>query len=159
MLIITDKNPYKAAQYLIKNTNKNFVFKQLLELCQLICSCRISNVYKKIPQGKELQDWVFNNKYWVWGFFDSLFAYALQEVNLKTETITKFKKIQKDLFNSLPKESIVPETVIWRYKQGYESKYKTNTELPIDECCELYKEYLEWKFPKKRKDKIKYVMY
>ena len=148
MLIIADINSYKASEYLINNTTKNFVFKQLLELCQLICSCGISDVYKPIKQGKKLQNWVFNNKHWVWGFFDSLFSYVLQEVNLKTETITKFKKIQKDLFNSLPKKSIVPETVIWRYKEGYESKYSTNTELPINECCELYKKYLEWKFPK-----------
>ena len=32
MLIITDKNPYKSADWLINNTNKNFCFKQVLEL-------------------------------------------------------------------------------------------------------------------------------
>ena len=58
MLIITDKNPYKAAGWLLDNTNKNFCFKQLLELSQLVSSTGISNVYKPVKQGKELQAWI-----------------------------------------------------------------------------------------------------
>ena len=147
MLIITDKVPYKAAQYLIGHTNKNFVFKQLLELCQLICSCGISNVYKKIPQGKELREWILKNKWWTLNYFNELLDYVKVNINLNSETEIKFKRINKELRSSVYWKEI-PETVIWRYKQGYESKYPTNTELPIDECCELYKEYLEWKFKK-----------
>lgn len=34
MLIICDKNPYIATNYLYHHTNKNFWFKQLLELAR-----------------------------------------------------------------------------------------------------------------------------
>lgn len=52
MLLILDKNPILAAN-LVPSKLK---FKQLLELSQLICSAGISGVYKKIPQGKEIQN-------------------------------------------------------------------------------------------------------
>ena len=39
-------------------------FKQLIELGQLICSVGISDVYKPIRQGKEIQKWI--KKYPEW---------------------------------------------------------------------------------------------
>lgn len=52
MLIILDKNPLKSAE-LVPDKIK---FKQLIELGQLICSAGISDVYKPIKQGKELEN-------------------------------------------------------------------------------------------------------
>ena len=54
MFIICDKSPDKAVDWLVENTNKQFVWKQLLELCQLICSAGFSNEFRKLKQGKEL---------------------------------------------------------------------------------------------------------
>ena len=64
MLIIADKSPQKNFEYLVENTNKNYIFKSLLELAQLVCSCGYSEVYKPIKQGKEIQEWIKNNKLW-----------------------------------------------------------------------------------------------
>ena len=86
MLIICDKDPYKAVKYLIANTNKNFVFKQLLELGQLICSCGFSDVYKKINQGKKLQEWIKYNPMWVLRYFTQLYIWCLLNINLKEKT-------------------------------------------------------------------------
>ena len=68
-LLILDKNSYKAAEFVPDRLK----FKQLLELCQLICSAGISDVYKKVNQGKELQEWVRNNKLWISRYFTYLF--------------------------------------------------------------------------------------
>lgn len=57
MLIVLDKNPITAAK-LVPN---NLKFKQLLELAQMLCSCGFSNLYKKIPQGKAIQEWIKQN--------------------------------------------------------------------------------------------------
>ena len=76
MLIITDKKPEKAVNYLVNKTNKNFCFKQLLELAQLICSANISNVYKQVPQGKQLQEWIKENKLWTYRFYTTLLFWA-----------------------------------------------------------------------------------
>ena len=48
MLIIADKSSQKNFEFLVENTNKNYVFKSLLELAQLVCSCGYSEVYKPI---------------------------------------------------------------------------------------------------------------
>ena len=71
MLIILDKDPVKSAQLLPDKIK----FKQLIELCQLICSAGISNVYKPIKQGKHLQNWILKNPIWT-----KKFAIALYEL-------------------------------------------------------------------------------
>ena len=101
MLIITDKDPYKSAQLLIASTNKNFVFKQLLELGQLICSAGISSVFKPVKQGKELQEWIRNNLYFTYRFYEHLQVWVYQNINLKHETIMKISEIKCDLFHYL----------------------------------------------------------
>lgn len=69
MLIVLNKNPILAAQ-LVPNKLK---FKQLLELAQMIFSCGYSNIYKKIPQGKEIQGWIKENYTWVKRYAIALF--------------------------------------------------------------------------------------
>ena len=71
-LLILDKNPDKSAE-LVPDRLK---FKQMLELGQLICSAGISNVFKPIKQGKELQVWIKNNKNWIYWYMMFLFNYC-----------------------------------------------------------------------------------
>ena len=162
MLIIADKLPYKAVDYLIEHTNKNFVFKQLLELGQLVSSCGISEVYKKINQGKKIQKWCFRNVCWTYEYFDYLYHFCCLNINMKKETQEKLFQINRDLRFEGEKITpyhdfkvgkhtwnfLIPQTAIFRYKQGYESKYETNSELPINIAIEEYKKYLDWKFKK-----------
>ena len=65
-LYILDKNPIISAN-LIPDKYK---FKMLIELGQLICSVGLSNVYKPIKQGKELQTWVSDNKWWIYDYYN-----------------------------------------------------------------------------------------
>lgn len=148
-LLILDKNPYKAAE-LVPDRLK---FKQLLELCQLICSAGISDVFKPIKQGKELQEWVKNNSVWTYWFAMFLYDYCLNNINLKSETIYKIKCIIRDLHNStdITKETKYPKTAIFRYVKEYAefTEYESNSELEIDKCVEYYKKYVEWKEKRK----------
>lgn len=151
MLIIADKSPDKAVDWLVENTNKNFCFKQLLELGQLICSAGISDVYKPIKQGKELQEWIKDNRLWVYRFISYLWIKVVANVNLKPKTTLDLYKIRNDLFDSIKKKKRItyPKVAIWRYSKEYESEYATNSELPIEVVCELYKKYIiEFKFKK-----------
>ena len=154
MLIVTDKNPYKAASWLLDNTNKNFCFKQLLELAQLVSSTGISNVYKPVKQGKELQAWILKHKLWTYRFFTALFFWCIGNVECKPKTLKDLSDIRYDLADSLDhyKRCCKPKTAVFRYKEGYVSKYPSNSELPFDICVEEYKKYItEYKF---RKEKI-----
>jgi len=149
-----DKNPYKAAE-LVPDRLK---FKQLLELCQLICSAGISDVYKPINQGKKLQEWVKKYHFWIITFYAQLFRYVRKNLNLKESTIIKFLKIQGDLsdyyFNNKCKNR-KPTTAIFRYVKEYAefTEYESNSELPIDVAIEEYRKYIikkeEW-FKNKR---------
>ena len=141
MLIITSVNPYMASEYLIDNTNKNFCFKSLLEIAQLISSCGISSVYREVKQGKMLKEWIKQNISWVYRFYCSLFLWCLKNINLKDKTKKDLLQIENDLFNHLD-GNLIPKTAIWRYSKEYESEYPTNSELDIDLVCELYKTYL-----------------
>lgn len=156
MLIICSTLPFHAVDFLIKHTNKNFVFKQLLELCQLICSAGISDVYKKIPQGKELQEWVKNNPEWIWYYLLDLKFYCCENLKLSKQTIIDINNIHNDLFcfADLKKshKDIKPQKAIFRYKEGYQSQYQTNTLLPIHEAVKEYRKYIiKYKFPKDNK--------
>lgn len=145
MLIICDKDPQKAVKYLVEHTNKNFVFKQLLELGQLICSAGISDVYKKIPQGKELQEWVkYNAKYGHYMFMQ-LLKYVKKNINISKETYSRLYRIECDYSLYLFYSNKYTKTAIFRYKKDYKSQYPTNSELPINVAIEEYKKYLEWK--------------
>lgn len=142
-LLILDKNPDKSAE-LVPDRLK---FKQMLELGQLICSAGISNVFKPIKQGKELQVWIKNNKNWIYWYMMFLFNYCINHLNLKFETIYKLKEIIRDLHNSIDItiQEQYPKNAIFRYKQGYKSQYNTNSELPIDIAVKEYRKYVKWK--------------
>lgn len=147
MLVICDRVPEENALYIRKHTNKSYLFKSLLELAQLICSCGISKVYKPIKQGKELQEWILKNKLWTYRYYRALLLLCLIDVDLKPKTAVDLKKIEYDLAESVEKKKriVYPKAAIFRYKKGYESKYLTNSELPFEECIKEYKEYLKWK--------------
>ena len=147
MLIICDKSPDKAVDWLVENTNKQFVWKQLLELCQLICSAGYSDVFKPLKQGKELQNWVGKNITWVKSYGEALLEYCIKNVKLRFETYKKIRLILSGLGHPI---WVLPiKTAIWRYSREYSSEYPTNSELPIEVVTELYRKYItEFKFKK-----------
>ena len=142
-LLILDKNPYRAAE-LVPDRLK---FKQLLELGQLICSAGISDVYKKIYQGKDLQKWIKLNPIWVLSYYSSLLTWCILHIKLKKETFEKFRDIMCDLYNNFKtQEKSEIKTAIFRYIKKYtETEYKSNSELPIDIAVNEYKKYAKWK--------------
>ena len=144
-MLILDKNPHKAAE-LVPDRLK---FKQLLELCQLICSAGISDVFKPINQGKELQEWIKNNRAWTYWFAMFLYDYCLNNLNLKAETIMKIKEIIRDLHNStdITKETEYPKNAIFRYIKEYAKMtiYESNSKLRINITVNEYKKYVKWK--------------
>ena len=142
MLIICDKNPVRAAE-LVPDRLK---FKQLLELCQMLCSVGYSNIYKKIPQGKVIQEWIKRNPAWTKTYGAILYYWCLENNNLKEKTMS-------DIFNIL---SSVPEacdmnceieTAIFRFSKNYNAHTLLNTdcELPAWHAVQEYKKYMEWK--------------
>ena len=93
-LLVLDKNPYKAAE-LIPDRLK---FKQLLELGQFICSAGISDVYKPIKQGKELQEWISKHKSWTYSYMVCLANWTKKNIKTSMVTIYKIDNIMYDLF-------------------------------------------------------------
>ena len=93
MLIIMDKSPEMSVLELIRYSNKQFVWKQLLELCQLICSAGYSDVFKPLKQGKELQNWVGKNITWVKAYGEALLEYCIKNIKLRFETYKKIRLI------------------------------------------------------------------
>lgn len=154
MLIIMDKDPARAVELLIRNTSKQFCFKQLIELGQLICSAGISDVYKRIPQGKEIQNWIKQNPGWVLMFMSTLYRRRVTE-GFQNSTLEALNTILFNLrqywFENTTSTAI--RTGIWRYKKSYASEYTTNSELPIDLVTGLYINYItKFKFPRKMTD-------
>lgn len=143
-LLILNKNPYTAAE-LVPDRLK---FKQLLELCQLICSAGISDVFKPIKQGKELQEWVKNNIEWIYVFFNELFIWAEKNIKMSEITYEKLCTIRLGIYFNLNKtEYQEPQTAIFRYVKEYAgmTSYESNAELDIDVAINEYKRYLEYK--------------
>lgn len=141
MLIILDKDPIKAA----RKVPASIRHKQLLELMQML-SCIVEFGYDRLPQGKDIKIWISNNKNWVWWYVRALYEDYIVYSKPKLETKIKYRCLT-DLLEcaSRNEEYIEPTTAILRYKKGYECKYPTNTELPIDECIREYEKYLAWK--------------
>ena len=170
MLIIADKDPKLAVDYLVEHTNKNFAFKQLLELGQLVSSCGISDVYKKVNQGKELQEFCKQYIEWIYYYYENLCVWCKNNIKMQQRTKTRISEIRADIFIKCEvykkKHKIIDSghrigfeielapiiydlpSAIFRYKQGYECEYKSNSELPIDIATVEYKKYLNWKFKK-----------
>ena len=140
MLIICSKIPSEAAR-LVPNRLK---FKQLLELCQMICSCGYSDIYKKIPQGKAIQEWIKRNPTWTKEYIIHLFQWCKENRKLTNKTCNDISQIIMSmpvLFWVLP-----IRTAVFRYSKEYKNtSYPTDSELPIDIAIEEYKKYMEWK--------------
>lgn len=148
MLMVFNKNPKLNSEYLIKHTNKSFVFKSLLELAQLVSTATGNGVYKPIKQGAELVNWIKRYPDWTYQYFETLFDWCKINVNLSEKTTRDFTKILSsipelgnDLFGT-------PTSAIFRYSNKYQSVVETKTELPILECMEQYKKYIQWKMEK-----------
>ena len=139
-LLVLDKNPVNSAQ-LVPDGIK---FKQLIELCQLICSAGISNVYKPIKQGKELQKWVMKHKCWIYNYLLELKFYVFKNIKIGMKTANDIEKIIYDLVVST-KEDKEPTTAIFRYSKDYKSIFPSNCEITIENAVEEYKKYIEWK--------------
>ena len=160
MFLVCEKSPENNIKYLIDYTNKNYIFKNLLELCQLLAGCGITDKMKPIRQGQKIISWIKQNPCWVFSYFQGLYMWCCEHINMKLETRAKFYDIQEDLlnyaFNYKLKYGDKPiTTAIFRYKQGYECEYETNSELPIDICCQQYRKYImEYKF---KKDEVQNV--
>lgn len=154
MLIIADKDPYKNARYIAERTNKNFLFKSLLELGQLICSTGVCSIYDPVKRAYEIQDWILKNKLWVYRYYKTLWWECLGDINWKPKTCKELYEIGNALFDSMEKKKriVYPKTCIFRYKKGYNSKYESNSELPLEEGIKEYRKYIEeFKFPQKEK--------
>ena len=140
MLIVLDSNPVKAAN----KVPDKLKFKQLLELAQMICSCGYSDIYKKIPQGKKIQEWIKKNPVWVKTYAAILYYWCLEYIKMKEKTMS-------DLFlilASIPKPADFNckiETAIFRYNKKYKSIFPSDSEITIENAIKEYKKYLEWK--------------
>lgn len=144
MFIILDECPVTAVHKLPEKIR----FKQLIELGQLICSAGISNVYKKIPQGKRLQAWITLHPYYTYRYFRYLLIWCQNHINLSEDTDKKLSLIALDLAYHLegnPRVVDNPHTAIFRYAKEYKSVYPTDSELTIENAIKAYEEYMEWK--------------
>lgn len=139
MLILLSNNGQIAGK-LVPDKIK---FKQLLELAQMI-STITGSVFKPIEQAPLLRDWIKENPFFVANYFMSLFNWCERNIKMKPETKGKLITIFNS-FKDFGKENKKPTTAILRYVKGYECKYPTNTELPIEECINQYKLYCKWK--------------
>ena len=141
MLIIADKSPDKAVDWLVENTDKRFCWKQLLELCQLIASAGITDKMDALSRGKEIQKWITKHKGWVYSYMVCLVNWAKKNIKMSMATVHKVDNIMYDLFK-VATDFVEPKTAVWRYLKEYKSEYLTNSELPIEVVTELYKTYL-----------------
>ena len=146
-LLVLDEDPITSAN-LVPDKLK---FKQLIELGQLICSAGISDVYKPIRQGKEIQKWIKRHLEWVAIYYFWLKKYCVENVKGKFQTFMNIEMIYNDIYFFIcerQKEIKEPlKTAIFRYSKDYEdfTIFKTNSELPIKDCVKEYKKYVEWK--------------
>ena len=157
MFLVLAKTPLSSVEYLLNHTNRKYLKKQVLELLQLICSAGYSDVYKKIPQGKEIQNWIkanHTNEMFVWYYLDYAFHILYLPSNMgygpEYEIPENYKQIYDDFTNAVVKELTDPtdiRTAIFRYQKQYKeyTTYETNIELPIDICINEYRKYLKWK--------------
>lgn len=147
MFIICDKSPNKAVDWLVENTSKQFVWKQTLELTQLLATCGITDQMKPLRQGKQICEWINRNEniFFVYCYYCNLLNWCEDNIKMLPATWLKLLKTRNYLWQEAKKSRTPNElikTAIWRYSKEYESEYATNSELPIEVVCELYKKYL-----------------
>ena len=144
MFIILDECPINAVYKL----PYKICFKQLIELGQLICSAGISNIYKKVPQGKAIQNWIIKNPTYTLRYYRTLLHVCTGCINMSKETEEKLQKIHIDMckYEQTSRRRLLrPDTAVFRYAKNYKSIYPTNTELCIGNTIKAYEEYMEWK--------------
>lgn len=144
MFIILDECPITAVHKL----PEKIAFKQLIELGQLICSAGISNIYKKIPQGKTIQDWIIKNPTYTLRYYRTLLHNCIRDTNMTQDTENKLQQIHIDLCkyeHTSVRRNLRPKTAIFRYAKEYKSIYPTNAELRIENAIKAYEQYMEWK--------------
>lgn len=140
MLIVLDSNPVDAAN----KVPDKIKFKQLLELAQMICSCGYSDIYKKIPQGKKIQEWIKKNPSWVKTYFSILYLWCLKYINMKEKTMADFFSILASIPEPTDLDGKI-DTAIFRYNKNYKSIFPSDAEITVGNAIEEYKKYLEWK--------------
>jgi len=141
-LYILDKNPIISAS-LVPDKYK---FKMLIELGQLLAGAGITDVYKPVKQGKELQTWVSEYCDYTYSYFDKLLRWSKSHVNMQSETLNKLEQIGFDLADSIGKVAgKEPTHAYFRYAKEYSCSVASKTLLPIEYCIAEYKKYLEWK--------------
>jgi hypothetical protein len=128
-LFILDKDPRIAVDKLSMKMNKRFVFKQLIEACQLVCSAGISDEYQKIGQAKEIQKWILKNQGFTHYYIKYLIKWAINNINIFEKSIHSFNKIADSLISN----NIDISSLIFRYSYTYhDTEYKSNTLIPIE---------------------------
>lgn len=154
MFLVLAKTPIGSVDYLLNHTNRKYLKKQVLELLQLICSAGYSNVYKKIPQGKAIQNWIKasnNNEMYVYFYMNYALYLLYNDIcNLIPENQNKIfidYATKMDLKNRDQCDNSNIKTAIFRYQKQYKENttYETNIELPIDIAIIEYRKYLKWK--------------
>lgn len=153
MFLILDETPVGSVNYLLEHTNERYLKKQVLELLQLICSAGYSNVYKKIPQGKAIQNWIkasHTNEMFVWYYLHCAFYLLYNDCydlipdnykNIVNDFTEKIKQNNGGYFELADSNGI--ESAIFRYQKQYNSEIPTNTELPIKQVVKEYRKYLQ----------------
>ena len=150
MLIICSDKAEDSVKYLIDHTNKRFVWKQMLELCQLLATCGITERMKPLKQGKRICEWIKRdiNIDFIYIYYCRLLGYCRFNIKMLPDTYFKLLGIREDLWREVQtsrKPYLPIKTAIFRYKKGYKCEYESNSELPIDVVVNEYKKYIEWK--------------
>ena len=141
MFLIQDEGATKAAR-MVPDKLK---FKQLIELCQLICSAGFSDIFDKLPRGKEIQEWIKRNEEWTFIYGITLYNWCWSNTKMKEATKIKCAKILNSLV-SQTSELISIKDVVFRYKKDYKNtSYSTNSLLPVKEGIKEYRRYVDWK--------------
>ena len=115
-LYILDTNPIISAS-LVPDKYK---FKMLIELGQLVSSAGLSDVYKSIKQGKELQAWVSSHRGYTYSYFDKLLRWSKSHIDMTEQTLSKLEQICSDLADSRGKVADKKLThAYFRYSNKY----------------------------------------
>lgn len=158
-IFILDKDPVIAAQMLPAKIGKsNYAGKMLVELNQLLSStlilagCESDRLYKYRPQGRELHEFILDNKYWICNYSFTLEQECRKNYDwFYNDTIKNSMRIRSTFCNHFNITNFgityFPDPIYgyFRYKETYKCDIPSKTLLPIDECVQEYRKYLDWK--------------
>lgn len=155
MFIILDKDPKEAVEKLCRTMNDRYCFKQLIELGQLICSAGISDVYKPIPQGKTIQEWIKQHPWYVAIYYTNLLAKYLSYFKSSQAMDRAMLIRNRIIYYGIETNHKPVTTAIFRYSNKYtDTIYKNNSEIPITAACREYNKYIkEYKFKENKNGK------